>query len=240
MRSITMPRRLPTSSASGSRPSPLARDSTSVATARPTLFFVVVMAGPPFPNRRAFGATPRSRRQCSQMQRPRLSSLVGASIVLAACGTPSASESVAVDPSDGVPSATATAASSTPHASIAPSASTPTAADPPPIGLAPVADGFENPIGITAAPGGWLLVNEQRGLVLAVHPERGERARALDIVSRISSGGERGLLGLALHPDWPDVGRAFVHYTDLNGNTVLSEVSGTQDGDGPPVLDHSS
>ena len=59
-------------------------------------------------------------------------------------------------------------------------------------------------------------------------------------MSRISSGGERGLLGLALHPDWPDVGRAFVHYTDLNGNTVLSEVAGTQDGDGPPILDPAS
>jgi glucose/arabinose dehydrogenase len=175
------------------------------------------------------------------MLRPRRISLLCASVVLAACGTPSASESVAADPSAGVPSARATVPGTpTPGASVSPPASTPTAADPPPIALAQVADGIENPIGIEAAPGGWLLVNEQRGLVLAIHPERGERARSLDLVSRISSGGERGLLGLALHPDWPDVGRAFIHYTDLNGNTVLSEVSGTQDGDGPPILDPAS
>lgn len=168
--------------------------------------------------------------------------LILASVLLAACGTPSASESVDADPTAGAPSATTTiTASSTPGASVAPPASTtPTAADPPPIALAQVADGLENPIGITAAAGGWLLVNEQRGLVVAIHPQRGERARSLDLVSRISSGGERGLLGLALHPDWPETGRAFVHYTDLDGNTVLSELSGTQDGDGPPILDPGS
>lgn len=176
------------------------------------------------------------------MLRPRRRvTLILASVLLAACGTP-ATESVAAGPTAGAPSPTATIpGSSTPGASVAPRASTtPTAADPPPIALARVADGLENPIGITAAAGGWLLVNEQRGLVVAIHPERGERARSLDLVSRISSGGERGLLGLALHPDWPETGRAFVHYTDLNGNTVLSELSGTQDGDGPPIIDPAS
>jgi glucose/arabinose dehydrogenase len=39
----------------------------------------------------------------------------------------------------------------------------------------------------------------------------------------VGSGGERGLLGLALHPAWPQVARAFVHYTDLAGDTVLAE-----------------
>ena len=166
--------------------------------------------------------------------------LILASLLLAACGTPPASESVAGDPTAGAPTATI-AGAPTPGASVVPPASTtPTAADPPPIALAQVADGLENPIGITAAAAGWLLVNEQGGTVEAIHPDRGERARSLDLVGRISSGGERGLLGLALHPDWPETGRAFVHYTDLAGNTVLSELSGTQDADGPPILDPAS
>jgi glucose/arabinose dehydrogenase len=52
--------------------------------------------------------------------------------------------------------------------------------------------------------------------------------------------GERGLLGLVLHPDWPADPRAFVHYSDRNGDTVLSELTGSQDGDAAPVLDPSS
>ena len=51
----------------------------------------------------------------------------------------------------------------------------------------------------------------------------GALAPWLDISGRISSGGERGLLGLAFHPDFATNGRFFVDYTDSNGNTVISE-----------------
>ena len=44
----------------------------------------------------------------------------------------------------------------------------------------------------------------------------------LDIRDRIEAGGERGLLGLAFHPDFPADPRLFVDYTDRNGNTVVS------------------
>ena len=178
-----------------------------------------------------------------RMLRPRLrGSLILASALLAACGTSAGSGSPGAVPTAGVPSPTVAATPSA-VASISATATpstTPIAGDPPPIALEPVADGLVSPIGLTGAPGGWLLVNEQPGTLVAVHPERGERAVSVDLRDRISGGGERGLLGLALHPDWPAVGRAFVHYTELAGNTVVSEVSGTQDGDGPPVLDPAS
>lgn len=52
----------------------------------------------------------------------------------------------------------------------------------------------------------------------------------LDIAARISSGGERGLLGLAFHPDFETNGRFFVDYTDSQGNSVISEFTRAADG----------
>ena len=48
----------------------------------------------------------------------------------------------------------------------------------------------------------------------------------LDLSGRICSGGERGLLGLAFHPEYRRNGRFFVNYTDPQGNTVVSEFAG--------------
>lgn len=112
---------------------------------------------------------------------------------------------------------------------------------PPPIALELVVDGLAAPIGVAAVPDGWLLVNEQGGRVVAVNPADGRTEVALDITDRVTGGGERGLLGLALHPDWPDVPRAFVHYSDLDGDTVLSEFAGSPGGaDAAPTLDPAS
>src|SRR5690606_18544914 len=44
----------------------------------------------------------------------------------------------------------------------------------------------------------------------------------LNISSIISSGGERGLLGLAFAPDYETSGRFYVNYTNPNGNTVIA------------------
>ena len=44
----------------------------------------------------------------------------------------------------------------------------------------------------------------------------------LDVSAVISSGGERGLLGLAFPPDYAASGRFFVNFTDPNGNTVVA------------------
>jgi len=44
----------------------------------------------------------------------------------------------------------------------------------------------------------------------------------LDLSGIITSGGERGLLGLAFHPNYAVNGHFFVNYTDLNGDTVVA------------------
>jgi len=50
-------------------------------------------------------------------------------------------------------------------------------------------------------------------------------APLLNVGQRITSGGERGLLGIAVDPRFPTDPRVFVDYTDLNGNTVVSSFS---------------
>ncbi len=184
------------------------------------------------------------------MNRVRLPALVllmaGA---LAACGTPSPSPSPGSTTSgpspDGVvppPRASATAAASpanSPPAS-APQTVPPVAADPPPVALEPVATGLADPIGVAAAPDGWLLVQERGGRLLAIPPDGTPPRVAADLTDRVLGEGERGLLGVVLHPDFPADPRAFVHYTDRNGDTVVSTFAVRLDDDGAPILDPAS
>jgi glucose/arabinose dehydrogenase len=79
--------------------------------------------------------------------------------------------------------------------------------------------------------------------VIAVDPATGESAIVVDLADRVIGSGEQGLLGLALHPEWPEVPRAFVHYSDraTGGDTAVSELAGTPgDADSPPTLDAAS
>ncbi|CAN5263593.1 PQQ-dependent sugar dehydrogenase [soil metagenome] len=176
----------------------------------------------------------------------RLVALILVPTLLTACATPADSGSgslgTSAQPSgptqsasdDPLPTETGSATAS------AGASAAPTSDEPPPLAMETVAEGLSAPIGIASAPAGWLLVNEQAGQVIGVHPERGDRATTLDIRDRVLGEGELGLLGLVLHPDWPEDGRAFVHYSDRDGNTVLSEFSGGQEGDAAPILDPAS
>lgn len=56
----------------------------------------------------------------------------------------------------------------------------------------------------------------------------------LDITDRVLDRGEQGLLGLAFAPDYPESGRIFVHYTALDGDTVLAEFV-EEDGQADPA-----
>ena len=47
----------------------------------------------------------------------------------------------------------------------------------------------------------------------------------LNIANRVTSGGERGLLGLAFHPDYQHNGLFYVYYTTTQGNNLISRVS---------------
>jgi glucose/arabinose dehydrogenase len=78
---------------------------------------------------------------------------------------------------------------------------------------------------------GRLFVVAQEGQIWSIG--RGpayDLAPMLDLSKEITSGGERGLLGLALHPGFAKDPRAFVNYTDLDGNTVIASFRLTSDG----------
>lgn len=92
--------------------------------------------------------------------------------------------------------------------------------------LEPVLAGLSSPVLVThAADGsGRLFVVEQPGRILVLPPGGSVPTVFLDIRTRISSGGERGLLGLAFHPGYETNRRFFVNYTRVtDGATVIAE-----------------
>jgi glucose/arabinose dehydrogenase len=94
------------------------------------------------------------------------------------------------------------------------------------LGLEEVASGLEAPVGIVEAGdgSGRLYVVEQTGAIRLIEKGRLSPDVFVDLSDRITAGGEQGLLGLAFHPDFEQNGRLFVNYTDVNGDTVVSEL----------------
>ncbi len=98
------------------------------------------------------------------------------------------------------------------------------------LGIVKVAGGLQAPTQVTAAPGtaGTLYVVEQAGLVRVIRNGKVRPQPFLDIRSRVLSGGEQGLLGLAFAPDYAKSRQFAVNYTDVNGDTRV--VRYTSDG----------
>lgn len=81
------------------------------------------------------------------------------------------------------------------------------------------------PTGIAAPPGGGevLYVSQQPGQIIRVEGEK--VTVVLDVSGRITAGGEKGLLGVALHPRWPDDPRIFVNYTHTVGRQLRTRIA---------------
>jgi glucose/arabinose dehydrogenase len=96
--------------------------------------------------------------------------------------------------------------------------------DPPTLALGAAIGGLTSPVGITNANDntGRIFVVEQGGKIRIVKNGAAQSAPFLDISTRISSGGERGLLGLAFPPDYTRRGYFYVDYTNPAGDTVIS------------------
>src|SRR5436309_2493417 len=94
------------------------------------------------------------------------------------------------------------------------------------INLEPIASGLSQPLYITNAHDGSKrrFIVEQAGRISVMQTGPAARTAIPDNRTRVISGGERGLLGLAIHPQFASTGRFFVDYTRLgDGATVVAE-----------------
>ena len=94
------------------------------------------------------------------------------------------------------------------------------------IELTEFTDGFSSPLALKNAGDERLFVVEQGGVIKIVDLNGVVNTTPfLDIQSIVNAGGERGLLGLAFHPEYQTNGRFFVHYSNSSGDTQISEFS---------------
>jgi glucose/arabinose dehydrogenase len=92
--------------------------------------------------------------------------------------------------------------------------------------LEPVMTGLSSPVLVTHAGdgSGRLFVVEQSGRIKVLQPGATAPTEFLNLSTKISTGGERGLLGLAFHPQFRLNRRFFVNYTRAgDGATVVAE-----------------
>ncbi len=89
------------------------------------------------------------------------------------------------------------------------------------------ANGFDNPVDLTHAGDDRVFVVEQDGAIWIVDQNGTVNPTPfMDIDPQVNSGAnERGLLGLAFHPDYANNGYFYVNYNNSSGATVISRFS---------------
>ena len=106
---------------------------------------------------------------------------------------------------------------------------------------------FTSPIALLQAPndppsndnGRWYVV-EQGGTIKQFSGANPASASTfVDITSRVRSGGEMGLLGMAFHPNFPTDNRVFLSYT-TGTSPLVSRISSFRSNDGGATLDAGS
>ncbi len=100
------------------------------------------------------------------------------------------------------------------------------------LSLQPFLEDFEAPLLFTSSGDGTggMFVVEQGGRIKVVEPGSTTGEVFLDLSEETQAGGERGLLGLAFHPNYEENRRFFVNYTDRAGDTVVEEYRAEEDG----------
>jgi glucose/arabinose dehydrogenase len=87
----------------------------------------------------------------------------------------------------------------------------------------PFVSGLQSPVGFVPDPTDRAVFYaiEQAGRIRIIR-DRAIVGDLLDFRGAITSGGERGLLGLAFAPDFATSSRFFINFTNLSGHTVVS------------------
>lgn len=90
------------------------------------------------------------------------------------------------------------------------------------ITLTPFVTGLSNPVGMKHAGDDRLFVCEQNsGKVRILDADGNIIGDLINVSSSISTGGERGLLGIAFHPNFAENGYFYLNYTNNSGNTEV-------------------
>lgn len=155
---------------------------------------------------------------------PALLSVFVVSWTLAACGS---SESTSESTNDQVAVSTFAGSDST---SVDPEGDS-TDGDSPFISatLGDPVEGFDAPVDIAVRPGdpAQTLIAEQGGLIREIDSDGLPGVTVADLTALTEANGEQGLLGLAFDLTGD---RAFVNYTDLNGDTTVDQFDVSDDG----------
>jgi glucose/arabinose dehydrogenase len=103
-----------------------------------------------------------------------------------------------------------------------------------------IVTGLRTPVAVVADPTdrSVLLIVEQSGLIRTARDGVLLGEPFLDLRNDISAGGERGLLGLALAPDYESSRRFYVNFTDRNGDTVIARF--LRHAERPEIADRAS
>ena len=101
----------------------------------------------------------------------------------------------------------------------------------PRIVLEQVFSGLSSPVSLQSCNDNRIFIVEKAGVIKIGYPDGTIRDSAfLDITDRVTSGGERGLLGLAFPPDYKHSGVFYVNYTgDSDARTIISRFRISQD-----------
>ncbi len=84
--------------------------------------------------------------------------------------------------------------------------------------------GLDDPVAVVSDPtdASLLLIVEQRGVIRVAQQGTLVAEPFLDLRNDVRAGGERGLLGMALAPDFAQSRRFFVNFTNRDGDTVVA------------------
>ncbi|HMI72954.1 MAG TPA: PQQ-dependent sugar dehydrogenase, partial [Solirubrobacteraceae bacterium] len=84
---------------------------------------------------------------------------------------------------------------------------------------------FASPLYVTAPPNDRrrVFVVEQAGRIVVLRGGRRLAQPFLDIRSKVTAGGEQGLLSMAFAPDYAQSGRFYVYYTERSGQEAIWE-----------------
>ena len=119
-----------------------------------------------------------------------------------------------------------------PGATPAATAAAPSATEPEPttqaaggVSMVPFIEVLDRPLGMafTGGPDDVIFIAQQNGIVRYVQGGELADEPALDLSGVTLVGGEQGMLGIALHPDFADNGRMYVSYIHTDVATILAE-----------------